>query len=54
MLDGGHLLVSTIETLRGRAISERTRERVQWVGLGLVILIVLLATRNDVMRYLLR
>ncbi len=54
MLDGGHLLVSTIETVRGRAISERTRERVQWVGLGLVILIVLLATRNDVMRYLLR
>jgi len=54
MLDGGHLLVFAIEAARRRPISEKTRSRIQLVGLIVVGLITILALRNDVMRFFLR
>ncbi|MEZ4365449.1 MAG: site-2 protease family protein [Kofleriaceae bacterium] len=51
MLDGGHLVVFGIEAASRRPLSERTRERVQLVGLVIVIAIIVLAVRNDVMRF---
>ena len=54
MLDGGHLLVFAIEGVRRKPLSPKARERVQHVGLALILgLITILASRNDVMRYLL-
>ena len=50
ILDGGHLLVFAIEAARRRPLSTRMRERVQNVGFIVVILIIALATRNDLMR----
>ena len=54
MLDGGHLLVFTIEGALRRPLSTKARVRVQHIGLALILLITILASRNDVVRYLLR
>jgi regulator of sigma E protease len=51
MTDGGHLLVFAIEGARRRPLSAKARERLQRAGIILIVLIVILASRNDVMRY---
>ncbi|GAB4569634.1 MAG: hypothetical protein Tsb0020_23950 [Haliangiales bacterium] len=53
VLDGGHLVVFAAEGVRRRPLSPRTRARIQYVGLALVGVIMVLAVRNDVIRYLL-
>jgi regulator of sigma E protease len=50
MVDGGHLLVFAIEAVSRRPLSLATRERIQNVGLALVLLITALALRNDLLR----
>jgi regulator of sigma E protease len=51
MLDGGHLLVFVIEGVRRRPVSVAARDRIQLAGLIVVGLIMILAVRNDVMRF---
>lgn len=51
MLDGGHLLVFAIEGTRRKPLSQLARERIQLVGLILIVLITLLAAGNDIMRF---
>lgn len=48
ILDGGHLLFYGIEAIRGRPLSERTMEIGFRIGFALVIMLMLFATRNDV------
>jgi regulator of sigma E protease len=52
MTDGGHLLVFAIEGVRRRQLSPSARERLQRAGLIIILLIAVLALRNDVMRFL--
>ncbi len=54
MMDGGHLLVFAIESARRRPLSANARERLQRAGIVLIVLIVILALRNDVVRYFVR
>ena len=54
MLDGGHLLIFAVEAIRRRRLSPKARERIQQIGLALILLVLLLALRNDVMRFLAR
>lgn len=54
MLDGGHLLIFAIEAIRRRRLSPKARERIQQIGLALILVVLLLALRNDVMRFLAR
>jgi regulator of sigma E protease len=49
MLDGGHLLFYAIEALRGRPLSERTQEIGFRFGLGLVLMLMLFVTWNDLL-----
>lgn len=51
MLDGGHLLVFGIEGALRRQLASRTRVRIQQAGLVVIVLIVILAASNDVMRF---
>jgi len=51
VLDGGHVLFLGIEAARRRPIARRTRERAAWLGLALLAALMLLAARNDVLRY---
>jgi len=50
MLDGGHLLFFVIEAVLGRPLSVRKRELAQQVGFALLMLIMVLALYNDLMR----
>ena len=49
-LDGGHVLFSIIERIRGRSLSLRAFERISMVGLGLFVLLFIVATSNDIGR----
>ncbi|RUM89553.1 MAG: RIP metalloprotease RseP [Thermodesulfatator sp.] len=50
MLDGGHLVFYGVEALRGRPLSPRTQERIQKVGLALLIALMVLVFYNDLVR----
>jgi regulator of sigma E protease len=52
LLDGGHLLFYGIEAIRGRPLSERTLEIGFRIGFALVIMLMIFATRNDVIHLL--
>lgn len=50
MLDGGHLVVFAIEGVRRRPLSSAAHERVQLVGLVIIVLITVIAVGNDIWR----
>jgi regulator of sigma E protease len=49
LLDGGHLLFYAIEAVRGRPLSERAQEVGFRIGLGLVLMLMVFATYNDIL-----
>ncbi len=51
MLDGGHLLFYSIEAVRGRPLSERSKEIGFRIGLALVLMLMIFATWNDVIHF---
>jgi regulator of sigma E protease len=50
LLDGGHLMFYAAEIVRGRPLSERTQEMGFRIGLGLVLMLMVFATYNDILR----
>ncbi|MBX6423494.1 RIP metalloprotease RseP [Thermosulfurimonas sp. F29] len=50
MLDGGHLVFYAVEAVRGRPLSPKTQERIQKVGLALLITLMVLVFYNDLVR----
>jgi regulator of sigma E protease len=50
VLDGGHLLLFLIEWVRRRPVSLRTRELSSLVGMSVLVLLMLVAFKNDVSR----
>ena len=46
-LDGGHILFSLIEGVRGRAVAREVYERVSVVGIAFILLIIVIASSND-------
>lgn len=52
VLDGGHLLFSLIEWLRGKPVSLRKREIAQQVGMVLLVGLMIFAFYNDIFRWL--
>ncbi len=53
-LDGGHALFTFWEMLTGRKVSDRVLVAAQYVGLGILLLLLLYANGNDVYRFLLK
>jgi regulator of sigma E protease len=51
LLDGGHLLFYAIESARGRPLSERAQEVGFRIGLAIVVVLMVLATKNDLVKY---
>lgn len=47
MLDGGHLLFYAVEAVRGKPVGEAAQEVAYRIGLGLVVMLMLVATFND-------
>jgi regulator of sigma E protease len=50
ILDGGHLLYYLIELVKGSPVSERVVAAGQYVGLGLLAMLIGLAIYNDILR----
>lgn len=48
MLDGGHLMFYAVEAVRGKPLSERAQELGFRMGLGLVLMLMLFVTWNDI------
>lgn len=51
ILDGGHLMFYVIEAVRRRPLGQRAREIAFAVGLVVILLLLLVAARNDIVRY---
>ena len=51
ILDGGHLMFFTIEAIRRRPLGQRARELASAIGLVIILLLLLIALRNDVIRF---
>jgi regulator of sigma E protease len=49
-LDGGHILFSIIEGLRGRAVGREVYERVSAVGIALFLILMFIGLSNDIGR----
>ena len=49
-LDGGHFLTLCVEAVRGKPLSPKVMHYVQNAGVGLIVLLMLLAMKNDVVR----
>jgi regulator of sigma E protease len=52
ILDGGHLLFSFIEWVRGKPVSLRKREIAQQVGMVVLVALMVFAFYNDIFRWL--
>lgn len=50
MLDGGHLVMYSIEAVRGRPLNERSQEMAFRFGLALVLTLMVFATWNDLVQ----
>jgi len=49
-LDGGHIMFSLIEALRGRAVGREVYERVSAIGIAFVIILFVIGLSNDIGR----
>jgi len=50
VLDGGHMLFFLIEIVKGKPLSEKSRERAQQVGIFMLLSLMVFAFYNDIMR----
>ena len=50
VLDGGHLVLFAIEGIRKKPLDERVQRIAMRVGMGLILLLVVLVTYNDILR----
>ena len=50
VLDGGHFMAFLIEAVRGRPPSPAAMQIAMSIGLGLILLLMVFATYNDIMR----
>jgi regulator of sigma E protease len=46
-LDGGHILISLVEGVRGRALPQRVYERMSTLGITLIMFVTVIAFAND-------
>lgn len=53
-LDGGKLLLNLIELVRGKPISEDHEAVVDLIGFGLLLLLIIAVTGNDIYRYFIK
>ncbi len=49
MLDGGHLFFYFIEAVRGKPLSEKAQEWGFRIGFGIIVMLMILATWNDIL-----
>ena len=50
VLDGGQIVLQVAESVKGRPFSMRTRQVILTTGVALVLLLMLVASYNDILR----
>lgn len=50
VLDGGHLFIMGLETLRGRDFTVKTRQRIAQLGMVLILVLTIFVVNNDLSR----
>lgn len=50
-LDGGHIMILIIETVIRRPLSNKVKDVLQYVGFGFVVLLMLAANANDIIKF---
>jgi len=50
LLDGGHLVIFTVEKLKGSPLSPKTQIAIQYVGLVLILALFIFVTYQDILR----
>ncbi len=53
-LDGGHAIFTFWEMITGRKVSDRVLEIAQYVGLGIILVLLVYANGNDIYRFFLK
>ncbi len=53
ILDGGHVVIFTVEAVRRKPLSLQARATVSYIGLVLLLALMVFAFRNDIVRYIL-
>lgn len=51
VLDGGYLMLLSIEAVKRKELNARTRQIAYYIGLGMIVMLMLLAFKNDIERY---
>ena len=49
-LDGGHVVALLVEGVRGKPMSQKTLAITQNIGVALLVLLMIFATKNDIVR----
>ena len=50
ILDGGHIVIITLEAIRGKEIDIKKIEFIQKVGLSFILILMFFAFYNDILR----
>ncbi|MEZ5741052.1 MAG: site-2 protease family protein [Burkholderiaceae bacterium] len=50
VLDGGHLVYYALEAIRGRPLSDRVMDFTQRAGVGIIMMLMVVALFNDITR----
>ncbi|MCR5395160.1 MAG: RIP metalloprotease RseP [Bacteroidales bacterium] len=51
MLDGGHILILLIETIMRRPLSDKFKDRLQYIGFGFIVLLMIAVNANDIIKF---
>ena len=54
LLDGGHILINTIEGIRGKEFNRKTLENTFRIGIGIIAMLMIFTIFNDINNFLLR
>lgn len=53
-LDGGHILILIIETIIRRPIPDKAKDKLQYIGLGIVLALMIYVNANDIWKFLIK
>lgn len=53
-LDGGHILILVLETIIRRPIPDKAKDKLQYIGLGIVLALMIYVNANDIWKFIIK
>ena len=53
-LDGGHIFILIIEAIIRRPISDKAKERAQYIGMGIILALMIYVNANDIWKFIIK